>query len=150
MTTHWRITVAAAIVAISLSALGCTTNSPASAGGSSPAATTSGAPGGAASAVALTAGNPTTGKTFFEQTCSACHGMDAHGVKGLGKNLTTSTFAKGLTDQQLVDFIKKGRDPSDPLNTTHVAMPPKGGNPAVTDQDLMNVVSYLRTLQKAQ
>ena len=47
-----------------------------------------------------------------------------------------------------MEFIKVGRDPSDPLNTTDVAMPPKGGNPALDNDDLYDIVSYIRTLQQ--
>lgn len=88
------------------------------------------------------------GKALFEGTCAACHGMDAKGITGLGKDLTTSEFAKGLSDAELVAFIKKGRDPSDPANTTGVAMPPKGGNPSLSDSDLEAIVAYIRTLEK--
>jgi disulfide bond formation protein DsbB len=44
--------------------------------------------------------------------------------------------------------LKKGRPASDPANTTKVDMPPKGGNPALTDQDLADIVTYVRSLQK--
>ena len=70
------------------------------------------------------------------------------GVQGLGKDMTTSTFIKDLDDAQLLEFIKKGRDASDPLNTTGVAMPPKGGNPALDDAKLMDIIAYIRTLNK--
>ena len=92
-------------------------------------------------------GDPAKGQTKFASTCSACHGPDAKGLTGLGKDLTTSEFAKGLSDADLVAFITKGRDTSDPLNTTGVQMPPRGGNPAITDQDLADIVAYIRTLQ---
>ena len=36
----------------------------------------------------------------------------------------------------------------DPANTTGVAMPPKGGNPALKEADLADIVAYLRTLEK--
>lgn len=94
------------------------------------------------------AGNATTGKTKFDGTCSACHGTDAKGIQGLGKDLTVSTFVKGQSDADLVAFIKKGRSATDPANSTKVDMPPKGGNPALTDQDLADIVAYVRTLQK--
>ncbi|MEO8084045.1 MAG: cytochrome c, partial [Ardenticatenales bacterium] len=81
--------------------------------------------------------------------CAACHGPDGKGVPSLGKNLVTSTFAKDMTDAELVAFLKVGRDTSDPLNTTGVAMPPKGGNPALTDGDLMDIVAYVRQLEGA-
>ena len=77
-----------------------------------------------------------------------CHGPDARGIQGLGKNLRSSEFVKGLSDDELVEFIKKGRDTSDPANTTGVAMPPKGGNPSLTDQDLYDIVAYIRSIEE--
>lgn len=103
----------------------------------------------AAPAVAAApAGDAQNGETFFNQTCIACHGPGGIGVKGLGKDMTTSTFIAGLDDAQLLEFIKKGRDTSDPLNTTGVAMPPKGGNPALDDAKLMDIIAYIRTIHK--
>ncbi|HLF28991.1 MAG TPA: cytochrome c [Anaerolineae bacterium] len=96
----------------------------------------------------LSPGDASRGQVVFEGTCSACHGPDAEGVAGLGKDLTTSEFVKDKTDADLVAFIKTGRPISDPLNTTGVEMPPRGGNPALTDQNLADVVAYLRTLAK--
>jgi mono/diheme cytochrome c family protein len=92
-------------------------------------------------------GDASKGKDKFTGTCSACHGPDAKGLPSLGKDLTTSTFAKGLTDAEMIHFVTTGRDPSDPLNTTGVQMPPRGGNPALTDQDLADIVAYVRTLE---
>lgn len=92
-------------------------------------------------------GDAGAGKTKFEATCSACHGPDAKGIAGLGKDLTTSEFAKGLSDIDLVAFVTKGRDTSDPANTTGVAMPPKGGNPALSETDLLDIIAYVRTLE---
>lgn len=96
----------------------------------------------------VSAGDASAGQTKFAQTCSACHGSTAEGIQGLGKDLTTSEFVTGLTDPDLIAFIKVGRGPTDPLNTTGVAMPPKGGNPALNDDDLQNIVAYLRSLHK--
>ena len=78
--------------------------------------------------------------------CAGCHGTDGTGLPNNGKDLTTSDFIKGLTDEEFVEYIKIGRRISDPLNTTGVDMPPKGGNPAFTDEDLLNVVAYVRTI----
>ena len=93
-------------------------------------------------------GDAVVGKTKFESTCSTCHGPDAKGLPGLGKDLTVSEFAKGLSNRAFVDFVATGRPSSDPANTTGVDMPPKGGNPAFTEQDLVDIVTYVRTLQK--
>jgi disulfide bond formation protein DsbB len=93
-------------------------------------------------------GDPATGQTLFTQTCSACHGPTGEGIQGLGKNLVASDFVAGQTDDQLLSFIKVGRGPTDPLNTTGIAMPPKGGNPALSDEDLQNIIVFLRTIHK--
>jgi disulfide bond formation protein DsbB len=97
---------------------------------------------------AASKGDAEKGKTVFEGTCTSCHGPDAKGLPGLGKDMTTSTFIKSQTDDQLLDFMKKGRPASDPANTTKVDMPVKGGNPALTDQDLYDIIAYIRTLSK--
>lgn len=78
--------------------------------------------------------------------CAACHGSDARGLPNLGKDLVASEFVTGLTDQELLDFIKTGRPIWDPLNTTGIDMPAKGGNPAMTDEDIQAVIAYLRSL----
>lgn len=93
-------------------------------------------------------GDAQVGQKLFAATCSACHGPTGEGIQGLGKDMTKSEFIAGKTDDELVSFVKVGRDPSDPLNTTGVAMPPKGGNPALNDEDLYNIVAYVRMLQK--
>ena len=62
------------------------------------------------------------------------------------RNLTISDFVRNHADAELVDYIKTGRPMNDPLNTTGIAMPPYGANPMLTDQDLADVVSYLRTV----
>jgi mono/diheme cytochrome c family protein len=90
-------------------------------------------------------GDVVAGEKNF-QVCAGCHGPDAKGLPNLGKDMTTSEFIKGLTDDELVAFVKTGRPISDPANTTNVDMPPKGGNPAFTDEDLYDIVAYIRTL----
>lgn len=99
-------------------------------------------------AAAAPFGDATKGKTLFAGTCASCHGPDAKGLPNLGKDLTTSAFAKGLSDEDLLKFILKGRPASDPANTTGVDMPPRGGNPALKDADLKDIIAYVRTLEK--
>ena len=115
-------------------------------GGSSESESEGGAE--AEQAAAEPAGDAAAGQETFAATCAACHGPVGEGVPGLGKDMTTSEFIAGKTNTELVEFIKVGRDPSDPLNTTGVAMPPKGGNPALSEEDLFNVTAYVRSLQK--
>jgi disulfide bond formation protein DsbB len=84
------------------------------------------------------------GQTLYQTTCMACHGIDARGVPNLGKDLLASEFVHGLTDQELHNFIVVGRQPWDEGNTTGVAMPPRGGNPALSDEDIDKIVVFLR------
>lgn len=91
--------------------------------------------------------DPDRGQTLFMDTCITCHAPGAEGFPGQGKNLVTSQFVAGTSDDDLVAFIKAGREVGDPLNSTGAAMPPKGGNPALDDQALFDIVAYLRTLQ---
>ncbi len=102
----------------------------------------------AADSAQASKGDPAAGQEKFISTCSACHGPEGKGIEGLGKDMTTSQFIAGKSDQALIDFIKVGRDPSDPLNTTGVGMPPKGGNPALSEDDLHDIVAYIRTIHK--
>lgn len=102
--------------------------------------------GGAAPAAPF--GDSAAGREVFLGTCVACHGANATGVPGLGKDLTTSSWSAEQTDEQLLAFLLTGRPASDPLNTTGVDMPPKGGNPALTEDDLRNVVAYLRSIHE--
>lgn len=93
-------------------------------------------------------GDAAAGEPLFQSTCAACHGPDGKGLPNLGKDFTGSEFVTEQSDAELVAFIKEGRPVSDPANTTGVDMPPKGGNPALTDEDLFDIVAYIRTLQE--
>jgi disulfide bond formation protein DsbB len=93
-------------------------------------------------------GDPAKGQQSFSTVCVACHGPDAKGIQGLGKDLTASEFVQTKTNMEMVAFLQTGRPASDPLNTTGVDMPPRGGNPAFTDQDLADIVAYLRSIQQ--
>lgn len=86
------------------------------------------------------------GRKVFLGTCATCHGKDARGLPKQGRDLHASPFVAEKTDEELVAFVKTGRRVSDPLNTSGVDMPPRGGDPALTDADLARVVAYLRTL----
>ena len=88
------------------------------------------------------------GYQLYVASCAACHGQGAEGIEGLGLPLSTSGFVLGASDTDMVTFIKTGRPLWDPSNTTGLDMPPKGGNPAITDAQLQVIVDYLRALQK--
>jgi len=86
------------------------------------------------------------GKAIFDRICATCHGKDANGLPKLGKGLRGNEFTQSQSDAELVTFLKTGRPATHPLNTTGVDMPPKGGDPTIQEEDLHNVVAFLRTL----
>lgn len=88
-----------------------------------------------------------SGNKIFHSLCVACHGQGGVGIAGNGKPLVNNAFIQSLDEDALLAFVKQGRAPTDPQNTTGIQMPPKGGNPAMTDDDILDVIAYLRTLQ---
>lgn len=86
------------------------------------------------------------GRDLFVNSCSSCHGANGEGMEGLGKPFTNSEFIEARTDGELLNFLKTGRPIWDAENTTGVDMPPKGGNPALDDEDLEQIVEFVRAI----
>jgi mono/diheme cytochrome c family protein len=89
-----------------------------------------------------------SGQALYEANCTACHAEGGVGIEGVGKPLVGSEFVAGLSDTELVEFLVVGRDTADPLNTTGILKPPRGGNPSLTEEDLALIVEYLRSLAR--
>jgi len=107
------------------------------------------APGGSADAkklknpVPVTAGSLKTGEALFQKNCRFCHGADA---KGNGPqapkdthppNLTDETWDHGSTDGEIFTVIQNGAGPK---------LEMKGYKGRISDQDIWNVINYLRSL----
>ena len=88
------------------------------------------------------------GRTLFGQTCFACHGPDAKGLPNLGKDLTTSAFVAEHSDEELLAYVNEGRPANDPANTTGIAMPPKGGFEFLTDEDILKIIAFVRSIHQ--
>lgn len=88
------------------------------------------------------------GREIFVASCSACHGPNGEGIEGLGKPFTTSEFVRSSTDKELMTMIKMGRPVWDAANTTGLDMPSKGGNPAITDDQLDDIIAYIRSVSQ--
>ncbi len=86
------------------------------------------------------------GEQMYQTYCTACHGPEATGVQNLGKNLTTSAFVDEKSIDEMVAFINEGRPADHPLNSTGIAMPPKAGNPALTDDQIRKIAQYVKSL----
>jgi cytochrome c5 len=89
-------------------------------------------------------GDPTRGATLYGQNCATCHGANLEG--GIGAVLNPIDKLPGVADALdpnfLIDIITNGRQPQagDPKS---VAMPSKGGNTSLTDQDVKDLAAYI-------
>lgn len=80
------------------------------------------------------------GSKVFHGTCVACHGADGTGAIPGTPNFTDKSGVLTLPTDVLVGRVMHGfQDSNSPM-----AMPPKGGNPSLTKQDVQNVLAYLR------
>ncbi len=130
--------IVVAVLALALAACGGSSSDGGDGDGGGSATTTAATGGGSGDAAA--------GAAVYTGTCAACHGETAGGIDGLGKPLSPSDFVVANSEDELVAFIKVGRPAGDPDNTQGVDMPPKGGNPSLTDEDLQNVAAYIKSL----
>ena len=69
-------------------------------------------------------------------------------MPNFGKDLTTSAFLSETPDGEFLVFINEGRPAGHPENTTGVDMPAKGGSASLDDEDILNIIAYVRTLQE--
>jgi len=82
-----------------------------------------------------------SGKSVYEGTCIACHGPDGKGVLPGVPDFTSAQGPLSQSDEVLEKHVLEGfQKPGSPM-----AMPPKGGNPALTDEDVAAAIRYLRT-----
>lgn len=88
---------------------------------------------------------PTDGKAIYLKTCYVCHGDDGSGnmpgVSDLSKN--TRLFIE--PEITLIARIKNGIPGS-----SGVSMPPKGGNPDLSDEQLKSVLHYIKQMVKQE
>ncbi len=80
------------------------------------------------------------GKAIYDQTCVACHGVKGKSAIPGVANLAGKDGPLSKTDEELIGSIKNGMARPGAMMT----MPPKGGNPALTDEDIQAVLAYIR------
>lgn len=95
----------------------------------------------------VVAGDPQAGAVVYSGNCASCHAADLSGIDGLGKALAPSEFVTSMTEDELAAFIIVGRAADAPDNMGGVAMPARGGNSSLTDQDMQDVAAYLQAQQ---
>ncbi len=86
------------------------------------------------------AADAAAGKAVYSQTCIACHGADGKGTFPGVTDFTSKDSPLLKPTAELVNNISEGfQTPG-----SFMAMPAKGGNPALTEADVRAVLSYLR------
>lgn len=85
------------------------------------------------------------GQASFQKYCRFCHGTDAKGNGPMAPQGThpsdltdTSKWTRGTTDGEIFMVVKEGAGPKFDM---------KGFKSKMTDQEIWNVVTYLRSIQ---
>jgi len=81
------------------------------------------------------------GEKVYAQTCIACHGANGKGAIPGVSDFTKADGPLAKSDDTLFASIRDGLvTPGKPLS-----MPPKGGNPSLSDEEIRAVLEYLRS-----
>lgn len=92
-------------------------------------------------AVGMSRVDAVAGANIYQQTCVACHGANGKGALPGVTDFTAPDGPLRKSDQELFQSILNGfQSPGSPL-----AMPAKGGNPNLSDIDIIAVIAHLRT-----
>jgi mono/diheme cytochrome c family protein len=87
------------------------------------------------------AGNAEAGKAAYDKKCATCHGKLGEGNAALAKTLKVefrhlgSPEVQKMSDDELKKIVTQGTEKKKPV---------KG----LTDEELSNVIAYIRTLKK--
>lgn len=89
------------------------------------------------------------GQQLYELNCAGCHGLAGEGYPGLGYPLVESLFftTNRYTDEEILAFVRVGRTADSPDSLIGRVMPPSGGNPALSDQQILAIIRYIRGLK---
>jgi disulfide bond formation protein DsbB/cytochrome c5 len=87
------------------------------------------------------------GAALYAGACAVCHGPRMEGVPNLGNALVDNAFVAERSDEELLAFVRAGRAIDDPENETGVLMPPSGGQPNLTDAELLAIIRHMRAGQ---
>jgi len=80
------------------------------------------------------------GAEIYAQTCVACHGADGRGTLPGVPDFTSKSGPLSKGDSVLLQHITDGFQTPGSV----MAMPPKGGNPDLTEDDVIDVLYYIR------
>ena len=87
------------------------------------------------------------GRQLYAASCASCHGSGGEGMPQQGVPLRGSAFVSRSSEVALARFLAHGRSADDRDSLTRRAMPPKGGNAKLSQQDLGDIARFLRSMQ---
>ena len=92
-------------------------------------------------------GDPRLGQFWFEQICATCHGVKGDGylAGGTGTAIGKSGFLNKASDGFIRMTIKEGRS-----NTRMLGFSGSNGLANLTDQEIDDVITYMRNLPNSQ
>lgn len=80
------------------------------------------------------------GKTVYGKSCVTCHGANGKGALPGVPDMTAKGGMLSLSDAVLLRRMTEGfQSPGSPM-----PMPPRGGNPALTDEQLAQALAYMK------
>jgi len=83
-----------------------------------------------------TASKTAAGKTLYEAQCAGCHDSGVGGAPKIGnKPAWENRMSRGLPDMT--------KNAINGMDGKKGSMPPKGGNPDLTDEEISSAVSYM-------
>ncbi|VAV98674.1 hypothetical protein MNBD_ALPHA06-284 [hydrothermal vent metagenome] len=85
-------------------------------------------------------GDVKKGKDVYEGTCIYCHGDNGKGEIPGTPNFNKADGVLSKSDAELITNITDGFESPG----ADMPMPAKGGNPDLSDEDVKNVMAYLR------
>jgi len=79
---------------------------------------------------------------LYSRACAGCHGPANAGLQ-----LIRAEYLASQSDLEVMALIRAGRSTADPQNFSGSAMPANGGQVSLSDEQLLALVRYLRTLR---
>ncbi len=93
-----------------------------------------------------TAGDLVRGSEVYNGTCVACHGESGKGELESVPNFTKANGVLSQSDEVLLSHMINGFQ----SDGSFLEMPPFGGDPDLTEEDMADVLAYIRQTFGAQ
>lgn len=84
----------------------------------------------------------TNGLKFYKTQCASCHGIDGRGQANTAPSLIASSIVKG-SEQKIAEIILYGYQSG--TQSYPIPMPQYVNAPNISDQDIVDIISYLKS-----